>query len=68
MIKILKLLGRNCLNGSYYSGILNLYQAQLRLAKTLMEPVLKAATAKKIGVTIMNPLAGELIPQNKDFF
>ncbi len=34
----------------------------------LMEPVIKAAAAKKMGITIMNPLAGGLIPQNKEFF
>lgn len=34
----------------------------------LMEPVLKAAAAKQMGITVMNPLAGGIIPQNEVFF
>lgn len=34
----------------------------------IMDPVIKAAAAKNMGITIMNPLAGGLIPQNNEFF
>lgn len=34
----------------------------------LMQPVIDAATKEKMGITVMNPLAGGIIPQNPEFF
>lgn len=33
-----------------------------------MQPILDSAQAHDIGVVVMNPLAGGIIPQNRDFF
>ena len=33
-----------------------------------MQPVIEAAASKKMGITVMNPLAGGIIPQNESVF
>lgn len=38
------------------------------LNSQIMRPVLERAQARKIGVVVMNPLGGGLIPQQKDYF
>lgn len=38
------------------------------LNSAIMRPVLDCAEAKGVGVVVMNPLGGGLIPQRKDFF